>query len=235
MGAGQHASRCLRPGYGVRLEPGSRIIMQVHYNLLDRRRARRVGRAPPRRPGHSQDLTPVQGTMLPAPVELPCRKGHTDNPLCDRDAAMVDVIDRVGGAGNTNNALYLLCGGKPKASNTTSCDRHIWRADHDPWRRRPHAPARPVDQDRGQPRARPRPRPIIDIPIWDFDNQGTKPIKPVTLDYGDVVRVTCRHVQWLRDKLPSFEGIPDKYVVWGEGTTDEMCLGIPHGHASLST
>ena len=46
------------------------------------------------------------------------------------------------------------------------------------------------------------------------------------LDYGDVVRVTCRHVQWLRDRLPSFEGIPDKYVVWGEGTTDEMCLGI---------
>ena len=48
----------------------------------------------------------------------------------------------------------------------------------------------------------------------------------MTVDYGDVVRVTCRHVQWLRDKLPSFEGIPDKYVVWGEGTTDEMCLGI---------
>ncbi len=38
--------------------------------------------------------------------------------------------------------------------------------------------------------------------------------------------MTCKHVQWLRDELPSFEGIPDKYVVWGEGTTDEMCLGI---------
>ena len=38
--------------------------------------------------------------------------------------------------------------------------------------------------------------------------------------------MTCKHVQWLRDKLPAFEGIPDKYVVWGEGTTDEMCLGI---------
>jgi hypothetical protein len=33
-------------------------------------------------------------------------------------------------------------------------------------------------------------------------------------------------VQWLRDVLPSFAGIPDKYVIWGEGTTDEMCLGI---------
>jgi hypothetical protein len=72
----------------------------------------------------------------------------------------------------------------------------------------------------------PNAKTIMDIPIWDFDNQGNKPIKPVTVGYGDVVRVTCRHVQWLRDKLPSFEGIPDKYVVWGEGTTDEMCLGI---------
>ena len=40
------------------------------------------------------------------------------------------------------------------------------------------------------------------------------------------VQVTCRHVQWLRDRLPSFEGQPDRYVVWGEGTTDEMCLGM---------
>ena len=30
----------------------------------------------------------------------------------------------------------------------------------------------------------------------------------------------------LRDRLPAFQGQPDKYVVWGEGTTDEMCLGI---------
>jgi hypothetical protein len=37
---------------------------------------------------------------------------------------------------------------------------------------------------------------------------------------------SCTHDQGLRDKLPSFEGLPERYVVWGEGTTDEMCLGI---------
>ena len=26
--------------------------------------------------------------------------------------------------------------------------------------------------------------------------------------------------------LPAFEGQPDRYVVWGDGTTDEMCLGM---------
>ena len=51
-------------------------------------------------------------------------------------------------------------------------------------------------------------------------------IKPVELRRGDEVTVTCRHSQEPRDLLPAFEGQPDRWVLWGEGTTDEMCLGI---------
>ncbi len=69
-------------------------------------------------------------------------------------------------------------------------------------------------------------RTLLDIPVWDFDNQGSRPISPAKLQPGDTVKVTCHHSQELRDRLPAFDGIPDKYVVWGEGTTDEMCLGI---------
>ncbi len=58
----------------------------------------------------------------------------------------------------------------------------------------------------------PRARTVLDIPVWDFDNQGAKPVEPVKLEIGDQVKVTCRHVQWLRDELPSFEGQPDRYV-----------------------
>ena len=32
--------------------------------------------------------------------------------------------------------------------------------------------------------------------------------------------------QSLRDMLPAFSGQRERYVVWGEGSTDEMCLGI---------
>ena len=28
----------------------------------------------------------------------------------------------------------------------------------------------------------PRAKTVLDIPIWDFDNQGSKPVKPVHLD-----------------------------------------------------
>ena len=37
--------------------------------------------------------------------------------------------------------------------------------------------------------------------------------------------MTCTHRQWLRDKLPAFAGQEERYVLWGEGSTDEMCLG----------
>ena len=79
-----------------------------------------------------------------------------------------------------------------------------------------------IETNPGTPEA----KTILDIPVWDFDNQGAKPIQPVHLDPADTVKVTCRHVQWLRDELPAFEGQEERYVVWGEGTTDEMCLGI---------
>ncbi len=212
------------PGFGKPLAPGSRIVMQVHYNLL-------AGSSPDASatvlryvPG-TADVTPLETMLLPAPVEMPCRAKYADGPLCSRDASIADVIQRFGGAGNTNNALYFLCGGQPVASNTTSCDRHITEpttirgvAGH------MHLLGRSIkiEVNPGTPEA----KTILDIPVWDFDNQASKPIKPVQVDYGDVVRVTCKHVQWLRDRLPSFQGIPDKYVVWGEGTTDEMCLGI---------
>ena len=72
----------------------------------------------------------------------------------------------------------------------------------------------------------PQAQTVLDIPVWDFDDQGSLPVDPVALEPGDTVRVTCRHDQSLRDLLPAFEGQPERYVVWGEGTTDEMCLGM---------
>jgi hypothetical protein len=214
-----------RPGYGVDLPRGSQIIMQVHYNLLagdgpDTSAAQiRVA------PGNA-GLTPLHTMLLPAPVELPCRTGHDSSPLCDRDAAVVDVKARFGdGPGSTNDLLYFLCGGRPAPSEVTSCTRRVTRpmtilgvAGH------MHLLGRSIriEVDPGTPRA----RTILDIPVWDFDNQGARPIPPVHLGPADTVKVTCRHVQWLRDELPAFQGQEERYVVWGEGTTDEMCLGI---------
>jgi hypothetical protein len=211
------------PGYGVPLAAGSRIVMQVHYNLLG-------GPGPDRsatllrlaRPGAR--LTPLETMLLPAPVELPCRPGHTDSLLCDRTTSIADVVHRFGPVGQTDNWLNVLCG-EQRDTEVTTCTRTIDQpttiraaAGH------MHLLGRSikVQVDPGTPRA----RTILDIPVWDFDNQAARQIKPVSLQPGETVKVTCRHVQWLRDQLPAFAGQPDRYVVWGEGTTDEMCLGI---------
>ena len=213
-----------RDGYGVKLAAGSRIVMQVHYNLL-KGAAPDTSSAQLRWMRGDTDLTPLHTFLLPAPVELPCRPDHSQSPLCDRDAAVEDVMKRFGEAGQTNNLLHLLC---PDVlpGETTSCTRPISRgmtvigaAGH------MHLLGRKlsIETNPGTDKA----KTLLDIPVWDFDNQGAKPIKPVHLDAGDTVRITCQHQQWLRDKLPAFATQrDDRYVIWAEGSTDEMCLGL---------
>jgi hypothetical protein len=50
--------------------------------------------------------------------------------------------------------------------------------------------------------------------------------KPVRLDRDDVLRVTCTHDAGLRKVVPDLANEQPRYVTWGEGTSDEMCLGI---------
>jgi hypothetical protein len=70
-----------------------------------------------------------------------------------------------------------------------------------------------------------RARMLLDIPRWDFHWQNAYTlVHPVKAQPGDVVRVTCRHDVEKRGN-GSAPRTP-RYVLWGEGTTDEMCLGI---------
>ncbi len=214
---------------GIPLEPGSQIIMQVHYNLLAGA-APDVSSAKLRMAPGDADLAPLETMLLPAPVELPCRPAHNDGPLCERQAAVSDVIERFGsGSGWMVSGLQLLCGGAtsaPRAGEVQQCDRPVTGsmtvravAGH------MHLLGREIsiELNPGQPEA----RTLLDIPVWNFDDQGATPLrKPAKVEPGDTVRVTCRHSQQLRDVLPAFDGQPDRYVVWGDGTTDEMCLGI---------
>ncbi len=218
------AEQVMADDVGIPLQKGSRVIMQVHYNLLAGPRPD-VSAAQLRLAPATKKLAPLATMLLPAPVELPCRPGHDDGKLCNRDAAVADVQKRFGAdVGLTANYLHLMCG-KLSAGPVQTCDRTIQEpatiraaAGH------MHLLGRSVkiEVDPGTPRA----RTVLDIPVWDFDNQGARPVRALRLERGDTVRVTCRHDQALRDVLPAFKGQPERYVVWGEGTTDEMCLGI---------
>ena len=195
-----------RPGLGVPLDAGSQIVMQVHYDLLAGDDAD-VSATQLRLAPAEADITPLETMLMPAPVELPCRPDHDASPLCDRDAALVDLKQRVGeGVGSTAGALYLLCGGGvPDPGPTQSCTRTLSQpmtiqgvASH------MHLLGRSIrlEVNPGTSGA----RTVLDIPVWNFDDQGGRAIDPVRLEAGDSVRVTCRHDQRLRDVLPVFEG-----------------------------
>jgi hypothetical protein len=215
-------------GVGVPLPAGGRVVMQVHYNLLNGRRPDR-SRAVLTTVPASAELQALETMLLPAPVELPCAKGET-GPLCDRTAALFDQVRKYG----QDNALIpvgllLLCGknaANPPAGPVTFCDTRFDRAStiravagH------MHLLGRSirVEVHPGTPRA----KVLLDIPRWDFHWQASYRLaEPVEVDAGDVIRVTCRHDAALRRRLePAAARVP-RYVVWGEGTTDEMCLGV---------
>ena len=138
------------PGYGTRLAKGTQVVMQVHYNLLNGEQpdisAMQLRLAP-----KSADLTPLETMLLPAPVELPCRPGHDASPLCDRDAAVADVKARFGAGSGLDQRRPLL---PVRRQGEAEPDLVVLalhpEADDHPRGGRPHAPARPVHQDRGQ-------------------------------------------------------------------------------------
>jgi hypothetical protein len=74
---------------------------------------------------------------------------------------------------------------------------------------------------------KPTRRTLLSIPKWDFHWQGTYWFKtPFTVKKGDVMRITCSFDNSSANQ-PIIGGKPlePKYIVWGEGTADEMCLG----------
>jgi Copper type II ascorbate-dependent monooxygenase, C-terminal domain len=211
----------LRTGTGIELPAGSRIVMQVHYNLSNGKRPDR-SRAVLTTVPAARRLTPVQTLLLPAPVELACRRGER-GPLCDRTAAVFDQVDRFGAdSALVASGLLLLCGkdaARPVPNAVSSCERRLGGpvtiqavAGH------MHLLGRSirVELNPGTPRA----RLLLEIPRWSFHWQASYALQsPVQAGPEDVLRVTCRHDTRLRRGEP-------RYVLWGEGTADEMCLGV---------
>ena len=217
----------LRPDLGYPMPPGSRLVMQVHYNLLGAQGG--ADRSGIRlRLTERTDVRALHTMLLPAPVELPCAEGES-GPLCERAAAVRDVASRFGAqAEGMVSRLNGMCdqGREPAAGAVQHCDHVV------PGTGTVHATAGhmhllgrsvTVQLNPGRPGA----RTLLDVPSYNFDEQAVTPLpEPVAVRAGDTLRVTCTHDATLRQRLPQLRNQPPRYVVWGEGTSDEMCLGL---------
>jgi hypothetical protein len=101
-------------------------------------------------------------------------------------------------------------------STSTSCDRTFNR-DVRIYGVAGHMHLRGVDIKLELNPGTPHAQTLLHIPRWDFHWQDAYYLEhPVDANTGDTIRVSCR-----------FDNSKSKrYVLWGEGTTDEMCLGL---------
>ena len=52
---------------------------------------------------------------------------------------------------------------------------------------------------------------------------------PIAVKAGDTIRVECTFDPTLRQKIMQLKSLAPRYVTWGEGSSDEMCLGVIAG------
>lgn len=230
-----HTTNALPTGTGVLLPKGSLVVMQVHYNLIEAAGPDR-SRAQLRIRPATTHLTPLQTQLIAAPVELPCPSG-VSGAQCSRGRAIQTEVDRYGAeAAFIPTALLRLCNktladypadvGAGKAIST-SCDRAVTSnetiygvAGHMHLRGRDIS----VVLDPGTAKQ----QTLLHIPAWDFHWQDVYYLEqPVSVAPGDTIRVSCTFDNSRADQpVVGGKQLQPRYVVWGEGTTDEMCLGM---------
>ncbi|MBI5929312.1 MAG: monooxygenase [Chloroflexi bacterium] len=207
-------------GTGIRLIGGGLIVMQVHYNLSAGARPDQTSAILQLAPTGAA-IQPLTTYSLYAPVEIPCPADAT-NPACDRATSLKQVFEQTGrGAGGDFLSMchrslddYL----HQDASHITSTCEYPVPYDlevisvlgHMHLRGKSIRIESNPDETDGQV--------ILDIPDWDFHWQGGYILQnPIELKHGDTVRITCIWDNTHGDNL--------RYIFWGEGTEDEMCLG----------
>jgi copper type II ascorbate-dependent monooxygenase-like protein len=223
-----HTTNALPAGTGVRLHRGARIVMQVHYNLIAAAGPDRSQAQLRLRPATTK-LTALETQLVAAPVELGCPSG-VSGPQCSRDQAMRDEVAHYGADAAWIPAGLLRICQKSLAtypSEVTSCQRVASRAEtiygvagH------MHLRGRDISVVLNPGTA--KEKTLLHIPKWDFHWQDVYYLrKPVTIGPFDTIRVTCRfdNSRSAQPVVGAKQLLP-RYVLWGEGTTDEMCLAM---------
>ncbi len=226
-----HGANNAPAGTGFVFPKGSQIIMQVHYNLLK-------GSAPDRSrvrlatiPATTKSIQPLIIDNFPAPIDLPCPPGVT-GALCDRSASVAEQTTRVGPIGEmAANGLEVVChhdamhpivsGGRVTTSCTYPIDGNFTIRQVTPHMHLLGQESS-VTVRRGS-----RTFPVVAVRHYNFDEQKSYTLKtPLKVRSGDKLTVSCTYDPKLRQELPQLRKLAPRWVTWGEGSSDEMCLAI---------
>ena len=80
----------------------------------------------------------------------------------------------------------------------------------------------------------PQAKTVLDVPNFDFHDQKSYNLSnPIPVTAGEPVQVTCSYDPTLAQELPILRKAPPHFVTWGDGSTDEMCIGLAWTSAVL--
>ena len=220
-------------GYGIPFKKCEKLVLQVHYYLL----AANGGKIETDQskivieaiPAKGATVKQLQVELFPAPVELACPAG-VSGPLCDRKNSLLDLAARTSTTSAFEAAgINVLCKNdpfNPKPSLLSRCDKVmdknltvIAAAPH------MHLLGRSLKLILNP--GTPNEKIILNRQNYDFDDQSATVLKtPIKVVPGDTIRVECTFDPTLRQKLPALKNLEPRYITWGEGSSDEMCLGV---------
>jgi hypothetical protein len=222
-------------GTGVPLPAGSLVVIQVHYTLLlgDKpvKNSLVLDTAP-----QSTKLLPLHTNLMLAPPDLPCPTG-VSGPLCNRAASLANLGQRFGPTAVAEvDGIEGLCGNNPSdppEGDSTSCTSRIEKSGYIV---RAYAHMHLLGRsfkmvlNPGTPEA----KTVLNVPTFDFHDQKSYNLRsPIPVTAGERVQVTCSYDPTLAQELPILRKAPPHFVTWGDGSTDEMCIGLAWTSAVL--
>jgi hypothetical protein len=195
----------LPPGTGIRVRPGSKIALQVHYNTLN---------SAPAPDQTSLDFQVEQAVDKPG-VGLPFVNpqwvigGTMTIPAGEKDVVHSFSADPSGFLSRIPGSP--LVDGQPFVIHGAALHMHTRGTRGKLW----------ITRADGSEEC------MLDVPRWDFGWQMMYSfVEPKTFHPGEQLSIEC-HFDNSAENQPIVDGqrLPPQDIAWGEGTTDEMCLG----------
>jgi len=222
---------------GMKFSAGDQFILQTHFMVMsghaahadkaDKSNVATTKIEFSKAPGNVNELKIM---LIAAPIEVTCGANES-GPLCNRAAALKDLTKRTSEKAALQEAgLLAICGKDPRnpvANPISECTEKI-KSNRKIYGSTPHMHQLGTKVSVWHTSAATKVRTnLSDRPQWNFDNQTTDWLAtPIDAKSGDTISISCTFDVGLRSLLPMHKDVSPNYIVWGEGTRDEMCLGI---------
>lgn len=197
-------------GTGLRVEPGSMLVVQMHYNTLS---------SAPVPDQSTVEFTTAEAVEREAVKLIPIDLGWVTNGLLGEPMTIPAGEAHVEHSTTAGFDSMMLNRARTELGLGVDAPLVLYDANHH-MHQLGTSQRSEVRHEDGSATC------LLDIPEWDFNWQGSYQLaEPVTIRPGDELWMGCT---W--DNSASNQPVIDGEVrepadvVWGEGTTDEMCL-----------